>query len=140
MLRLKHGGAYESDIRALRSSIRRNGTNLHCVDLPISGLNGSDRASLIVNMAYQPNASCGKADASLYTVAFTNAAGRMFRFKLNQPVTIPTASTDVVQLKEDGSYASLGHAHGPFPTLKKSNLHEAVSTLSVTTPSAWTSP
>lgn len=127
MIRFQHGGAYQAAIRDVRRSVRRNGTRAVCADVPIVHSSAPDtRVHFYVNMAYQPNNLFPKADASLYTIAFSNGAGRVFRFGGEALSGIAAPFAQSTRLREDGSYRSLDCAQGPFPDITSSGLEMAV--------------
>ncbi|MET0264923.1 MAG: hypothetical protein ABW202_04855 [Duganella sp.] len=76
MIRLQHGGAYSSDINALRDQIRANGTHLNIQAIQLQHpLQPAANLSLHINLAYQPNGALAPANASLYTVGIGNPQG-----------------------------------------------------------------
>ena len=126
----QHGGRYESDIRALCNAIRANGTNVNCVPVQITHPQiMNQQITFHINLAYQANSQLPPANASLYTVAFSNQAGAIFRFNLQPPLPGNCAFPQATQLVQDGSYQSLGCAHPPFPNITNGNLANAVATV-----------
>jgi hypothetical protein len=130
MIRFQHGGAYNSDLGKLRDLVRANGTNVNCTNVPITHpLAPGVQVVFHINLAYQANGNLAPADASLYTVAFSNNAGATFRFNVLPPLGGGCAFPAAVALVEDGSYGSLGHALAPFPNIADADLVAAVNTV-----------
>jgi len=131
MIRFQHGGAYTADIGALRNAIRANGTNLNCVAVPLSHPQAPNSpVNLHVNCAYQANGAVAPANASIYTTAFSNGAGTIFRFNIAPPLGGNCAFPGATQLGINGSYASFGIPLGPLPTLSNITLAQAIQTVS----------
>ena len=75
-MRFVRGGAYNSDIKALRDSIRANGTRQNYLAIPLTHpFSPGAQVDVYINMAYQSNGACGNVNGSLYVVAFGNANG-----------------------------------------------------------------
>lgn len=128
-IRFQRGGAYNSDIRSLRDRIRANGTLVNCLQVALIHPNATGVSNFFINLAFQANPQEPPANASVYTIAFSNNNGG-FRFRMNPP--LPWGGTCNIQgrdLTEDGSYASLGYPHPPFPSITDANLGAAVSSV-----------
>lgn len=131
MIRFQHGGAYTADIGALRNSIRANGTNVNCLTVPLSHpLAPGAAASLCINLAYQANGNLPPANASLYTTAFVNGAGNVFRFTLVPALGGNCAFPGATVLAIDGSYLSFGFAMPPFPNITDATLAASIQAIS----------
>ncbi len=123
-LRLLKGGAYFSDLNKIRDAVRTNGTNVNCQHINVIHPNGV-QVTLHMNMAYQANSAVPPAASSLYVVGFTNTAGQQFALNL-LPFPCPAFQAASLALHQDGSYASLGYAHG-FPNLSDATLFNSVA-------------
>jgi len=125
-MRLLHGGAYTSDIRALRAQIRANGTIPNIGVVNISHPNTPNTVNLHINLAYQPNSNFPPINGSLYTVAFGNNNGT-WHFNVGAiGVALPGAA---IPGALGGDYASLGYALG-LPNITDANLLAALNAVS----------
>lgn len=125
-MRLQHGGAYTSDIRALRSQIRANGTAPNLGVVTISHPETRNTVDVHINLAYQSNSQLPPINGSLYTVAFGNLQG-IWHFNVGAiGVVLPGHPFPGLL---DGSYTSLGYAHS-LPNITNANLLNAVETVS----------
>lgn len=122
-LRLQSGGAYTSDISALRAQIRANGTRPNLSIITISHPLAQHTVDLYINLAYEPNSNLPPINASLYTVAFGNANG-IWNFAIGNigGVAVPGVAFPG---NLNGSYASLGYAVG-LPNITDANLAAAI--------------
>jgi hypothetical protein len=122
-MRLQHGGAYTSDIRALRAQVRANGTIPNIGVVTISHPLAAGTVDFHINLAYQPNSNFPPINGSLYTVAFGNPNG-IWHFNVGAigvalpGVAIPGALA--------GDYGGLGYPLG-LPNITDSNLSIAVN-------------
>ena len=127
MIRFVHGGAYTADIAALRNAIRANGTNVNCVAVPLSHPTAPGApVNLYVNHAYQANSALAPANASIYTTAFSNGAGAIFRFAIVPALGGNCAFPGATALAADGSYASFGYPAPPLPNISDATLAQAI--------------
>ncbi len=124
-IRLTRGGAYTSDIRALRQQIRQNGARANTAYVTVCHPTQNESVDLIINMAFEPNGAFPRPPASLYVLGFRNTHGT-YTFAIAPWPVAPIAGTILAQ---DGSYGSLGCAHG-LPVISSGNLGLAVTTLS----------
>jgi hypothetical protein len=125
-MRLQHGGAYTSDIRALRAQIRANVTNPILGIITISHPLTANTVDLYINLAYEPNSNFPPINGSLYTVAFGNLAG-IWHFNVGAiGVGLPGFAIPGALA---GDYASLGYPLG-LPNITDANLLAAVNAVS----------
>lgn len=127
MIRFQHGGAYSSDINALRDQIRANGTHLNIQAIQLQHpLQPAANLSVHINLAYQPNGALVPANASLYTVGIGNPHG-IWHFTIAGLGALPGAAFPGAN---DGSYGALGYPHAPLPAITDANLANAIAALS----------
>lgn len=125
-MRFLHGGAYTSDIRALRARIRENGIRPTLETINISHPLALNTVDLLINIAYQPNSNFPPINGSLYTVAFRNLNGT-WHFNVGAiGVALPGAAIPGALA---GSYASLGYA-AILPNITDAYLLAAVNDVS----------
>ena len=107
-IRLVHGGAYNSDIRNLRSAIRATGSNATHEWVTVSHPTATNnRLDVLVNLAFQPNKHHGKVDGSLYILGFRNSTGTYHFHPFPVPANPPAGS---IAINAKGTYGSLGWA------------------------------
>jgi hypothetical protein len=123
-IRLQSGGAYSSDIRALRAGIRANGTLQNIQPVTITHQNNNNTVILHVNLAYQPNSQLQPINASLYAVGFANTNGAWF---FNTGLNL--GAVQMIPGNLDGSYRSLNNPLG-LPAITNENLANAVASVS----------
>jgi len=122
-MRLLHGGAYTSDIRALRAQIRANGTRPNLGIINISHPLTPNTVDLYINLAYQQNSNFPPINGSLYTVAFRSNLV-IWHFNVGAiGVGLPGAAIPGALA---GDYASLGYPLG-LPNITDANLLAAVN-------------
>jgi len=122
-MRLLHGGAYTSDIRALRAQIRANGTIPNIEIINISHPQTANTVDLHINLAYQPNSNCPPINGSLYTVAFGNLVGT-WHFNVGAiGVALPGLAIPGALA---GDYGSLGYPLA-LPNITDANLLAAIN-------------
>ncbi len=126
-IRLTAGGAYTSDIEALRGLIRANGTPANLERVTVSHPLAAVTVDLYVNKAYQPNGNLPHANGSIYVVAFGNANG-IWHFTI-AGLPLPGGSVAFPGAALDGSYNSLGFALNPLPQITNASLQAAVNAL-----------
>jgi Ribosome inactivating protein len=125
-MRLLHGGAYTSDVSALRAQIRANGTVPNIEIINISHPGTQQTVDLYINLAYQPNSNLPPINGSLYTVAFGNLTN-IWHFNVGAiGVVLPGGAIPGVLA---GSYASFGYPMG-LPSITDANLLAAVNAVS----------
>jgi hypothetical protein len=125
-IRFNKGGAYQSDIRALRNLVRTNGTQANILPVTLSHPGTAVRATLYLSMAYQPNEHLTVIPGSLYTVAFATAAG--VRNFVLPGVPVP-ATAQPLAGNPAGSYASLGF-NQQVPSISNQSLLDAIIAVS----------
>ncbi len=125
-MRLRRGGAYTSDIRALRANIRANGTLATIKMITISHPDITTTVDLYINLAYQQNSNFPPVNGSLYTVAFGNANG-VWHFNVGN-IGVPLPG-QLFPGALTGTYASLGYPIG-LPNIKNGNLANAITDVS----------
>lgn len=124
-MRLLHGGAYTSDIRALRAQIRANGTMPTIGIINISHPQTANTVDLHINIAYQPNSNLLPINGSLYTVAFGNPA--IWHFNVGAiGVALPGQAIPGALA---GDYGSLGYPLA-LPNITDANLLAAINAVS----------
>ncbi|MFJ2987223.1 ribosome-inactivating family protein [Collimonas sp. NPDC087041] len=125
-VRLTRGGAYSTDIRALRGQVRANGTNPVLLAVRVTHPLTANAVDLYINLAYQPNGNLPPANASLYVVAFGNPNGVWHFAGLGGiGVAVPGVAFPGAI---NGSYASLGYALA-LPAITDANLLAAVQSV-----------
>lgn len=125
-IRLQSGGAYLSDLSAIRKEIRANGAIGKGVNLTVTHpLSPGKSVDLWINYAFESNKT-STPTASLYITGFT-IGNNTYQFNLLQPPPYPLNG---VATGVDGSYLSLGYGQGKLPSITNQNLNTAIQKIS----------